>query len=111
MSKNFVCHGRTLDFKSTESALVPSGSVVALETMIGVAETDLQPGKAGVLNVEGVFRLPTESTADLKLGADCFWDTDKKQIVSAAAATAVPAGTVWAAAGNGTTIAQIKINA
>ena len=118
MAKNIVCRGVTMDYKNGGSAVIMAGSVVALSGMIGIAETDILPGKVGALLTEGVAKLPKASADTFTQGMAVAWDADAEKVAAVAAqggdaggaASNPPAGIVWADAGNGTTAVQVKIN-
>ena len=125
MAKNIVSRGVTMDYRNTGSSVVLAGSVVALPGMIGIAETDIPPGKAGALLTEGVARLPKASADTFTQGAPVAWDDEGGKVVAATAtatapdgqteavqtASNPPAGIVWADAGSGVTVVQVKLNA
>lgn len=130
MAKNYVCRGVTMDYKNGGSAVIMAGSVVPLPGMIGVAETDIPPGKVGALLTEGVVRLPKASADTFAQGMAVAWDAETGKVAAVTAtdstpkqqgqegetggtstpASNPPAGIVWADAGSGTTAVQVKLN-
>lgn len=129
MAKNFVSRGVTLDYKNSGSTVIAAGSVVAFSGMIGIAETDIPPGSVGALLTEGVVLLPKGNTDAFTQGEAVAWSDGDGKVVSMSATASAPAGQtegeqaasattsnppagiVWADAGSGTTVVQIKLNA
>lgn len=127
MAKNFVSRGVTMDYKNSGTEVIPAGTVVPLAGMIGIAETDIAPGKVGVLLTEGVFRLPKGSSSTFTQGVSVVWDEDSGTVaVPTSSASAgqseesqaasqtdspPPAGIVWADAGSGVASVLVKLNA
>ena len=113
MAKNFVCDGNVMDYTNRGASVIASGAVVPMAAMIGVAEADIAPGQVGAVSVVGVFNLPkkTGSGAALTAGGGAWWDDTNKYIVGAEASGLIPAGKVFADAGDSAATARIKINA
>lgn len=113
MAKNYVCDGNVMDYLNTGAAIIASGAVVPMAAMIGVADANIAPGQVGAVSIVGVFNLPkkTGSGAALTAGGGAWWDGTNKQIVGAAADGLIPAGKVFADAGDSAATVRIKINA
>ncbi len=113
MAKNYVCDGKVMDYQNAGASMIASGAVVPMAAMIGIAETNIAPGKVGAVSIVGVFSLPkkTGSGAALTAGGGAWWDGTNKQIVGAAADGLIPAGKVFADAGDSAASVRIKINA
>jgi predicted RecA/RadA family phage recombinase len=110
MAKNFVQEGRNIDYLNTDAASIASGSVVAIGVLVGVAQTDIPPGKTGAVAIEGVWKLPKDTATELTAGALVYWDTVNKKIVAVTGANIVPAGVAVAAATSAAATANVKIN-
>lgn len=110
--KNYVNQGCTVDY--TAGADITSGAVVALGNQIGVAVDDIANGETGVLRLDGVFTLPKVSAADIAQGESVIWDSSASAFDDnqATPATGDISGccVAVAAAGNGETTVDVKIN-
>lgn len=113
MAKNFVCDGKVMDYLNAGTSTIVSGAVVPMAAMIGVADANIAPGQTGAVSITGVFSLPkkTGSGAALTAGGGAWWDSTNKYIVGAAADGLIPAGKVFADAGDSAATVRIKINA
>ncbi len=110
MAKNYSYAGKTVDYKNLGSDTIYSGSVVVMGTMIGVAASDIAPGKVGTVHVAEVWKLPKANTSAFTLGDAAFWDTAGKLVVAAAGDGIVPAGTVFSDAVASAATVSVKLN-
>ena len=93
-----------------------SGDVVVVRAgatgKIGVSLTTVAASTAGEVELEGVFRLPKDTTTALGIfavGAFAYWDVAAGEINSQASAN-VLAGMVVEAAGAADTTVKVKLN-
>lgn len=93
----------------TAGATITSGSGVLVGKRLGIATTDMVNGTKGSLAMEGVFNLPKLSTDVVAQGDLLYWDDTNKRLTTTATAN-TQAGFAFAAAGNGVTTVDIKIN-
>ena len=105
--KNFVQEGNVIDHVAT--ATRASGAVVLMGTKIGVCVGDIANGATGVVRVEGVFTIAKLSTDVVAQGAALYWDNTNSRLTVTASGNTY-AGYATAAAGNGATTVNIKIN-
>jgi predicted RecA/RadA family phage recombinase len=84
----YVHHGDTVNY--TPSVLVPAGSVVVVNDLLGITTRDLPANQPGSLAVVGVFDLPkaTGAGSALDMGVLAYWDATN-QVVTAADASGV----------------------
>lgn len=109
MATNYVQRGIIVKYANKTVDLVPSGGVVVMDDMVGVALEDIPAGKSGDVQIAEVFRLPKEATA-LVLGNKVYWHTANKKIVKASEAGVVYAGRVIEDAGTAAGTVLVKIN-
>ena len=108
MSRNFVQEGSVIDH--APAALQPSGSVVVIGSVVGVATADIPAGTAGSVAVEGVFTLPADNTLTIAQGAQLYWDAVAGKMTTVTVNN-IPAGKAWAAKPLAGTTVKVKLNA
>lgn len=106
--KNFLHEGERITV--TAGVGVSSGDLVVVGSRVAVACADIATGATGAAATEGVFTLPKKSTDVIAQGVPVYWDADPGEITTTATDNTL-AGYAFAAAGGGTTSAQVKINA
>ncbi|MCL2563598.1 MAG: DUF2190 family protein [Oscillospiraceae bacterium] len=103
MKATFWQAGNALDYQNTGNTVIEAGSVVDLNTRIGVAGTNIQPEQVGSVHVEGVFVMPKAAGA-IALGAAVFYNSTAGNITTTGGGN-TPAGyAVQAAAADGVTV-------
>lgn len=108
MTTKFVQPGDVIDY--TAGANITSGQVVLIGVRIGVALAAIANGSTGPLQVTGVFTIAKLSTDVVAQGAALYWDNSNSRLTTTASGNTL-AGYATAAAGNGATTVNIKINA
>lgn len=108
MTTKFVQPGDVIDY--TAGANIVSGQVVLIGARIGVALRDIANGKVGSMAMTGVFTIAKLSTDVVAAGALLYWDNGNSRLTVTSAGNTL-AGYAVAAAGNGATTVNIKINA
>lgn len=117
--KNFMQNGSRMRWKNSGSATVPSGALVSLPGMVGVAAADIPVGAEGELAACGVFMLPKEAAAsgkDVAQGAAVYLDADGKLTTAATATSGSDVtdnrriGVCWEAAPSTAASVNVKIN-
>lgn len=109
MAKNYVSEGDVLDYTAGGSAIA-SGAVVLMDKRIGVAVADIAANATGAVHVAGVWTLAKLSTDVVAQGALLYWDSTNSRLTTTASGNTL-AGYATAAAGNGVSTVNIKINA
>jgi predicted RecA/RadA family phage recombinase len=110
MAKNYSYPGKSVDYKNTGESAIHSGNVVVMGTLVGVAHTDINPGKVGAVAVTEVWKLPKADGTAFALGDAAFLDTANKVVAAAAAEGVIAAGTVFADAAAGAAVVLVKLN-
>lgn len=106
---NQISTGERLQYTNSSGSTITSGSGVLVGIKLGVAAGDILNTEIGILAMDGVFDLPKLSTDVVAQGVALYWDnTNKRLTVTAAGNTLV--GYAHAAAGNGVTTVQCRIN-
>ena len=105
--KNAVSSGNVIPY--TAGADLASGAVVLVGTKVGVATSSIANGSAGSIQVTGVFSIAKLSTDVVAQGAALYWDNTNKRLTVTASGNTY-AGWATAAAGNGATTVNAKIN-
>ena len=108
MTSKFVQPGEVIDY--TAGANITSGQVVVMGVRVGVALAAIANGASGSVAVSGVFALAKLSTDVVAQGALLYWDSGNSRLTTTSAGNTL-AGYATAAAGNGVTTVNIKINA
>jgi predicted RecA/RadA family phage recombinase len=72
--QNAKLNGLSLKYRNTGIEVIPSGALVALDDVVGIATTDIQSTSEGVLHTEGVFILPKKTGENIRCGQRVFWD-------------------------------------
>ncbi len=108
MTSKYVQPGEVIDY--TAGANIASGQVVLMGVRIGVALAAIANGATGSVQVSGVFTIAKLSTDVVSQGAALYWDNTNSRLTTTASGNTL-AGYATAAAGNGATTVNIKINA
>jgi predicted RecA/RadA family phage recombinase len=106
--KNAVSMGLTIDHAPSAQRL--AGAMTLIGARVGVAVNDVAATTVGVFAIEGVYTIPKLSTDVVAQGALLYWDNTNLRLTTTSAGNTL-AGSAFAAAGNGDTTVQIKINA
>lgn len=106
--RNFIRDGRVVNATAPSGGIASSAGVV-IGNLFGVAATTAAEGEAFQLVTHGVFELPKLNTAVLAAGAIVSWDATNKRC-DVPASGLYPIGTAIAAAGNGATTVQVRLD-
>ncbi len=109
MSKNYLGEGNVLQY-AAGGAAVASGAVVLMGKRLAVAIADIAANTTGSVTVVGIFSIAKLTTDVIAQGDLLYWDAGNSRLTSTAAGNTL-AGFAVAAAGNGVTTVNIKINA
>lgn len=74
MLASFWQKGEFIDFVNETESVIPANTVVSLNTRVGIAGTDIQPGEKGSLALEGVYKMTKTSTEKITLGTEVYFD-------------------------------------
>jgi len=108
MTTKFVQPGEVIDY--TAGANKTSGQPVLVGTKLGICLADIANGSTGPVAMTGVYTV-TKLTADVVTqGAALYWDNGNSRLTTTSAGNTL-AGYAFAAAGNGATTVNIKLNA
>lgn len=66
--------GESLDYINSTDATIEANTVVALIGRVGIAGTDILPGKIGDLHICGVFEFEKTGTEELVIGQTVYFD-------------------------------------
>lgn len=105
MNAKYWQKGEALDFTPTED--VKNGSVVCLESRIGIAASDIKANEQGHVHVVGVFAMDKAEGKAVKMGTALYYDEDADNITTDATGN-VPAG--YAAADAAESDATVLVN-
>lgn len=113
MASNHVQPGKVLDYTNGTGAPIPSGAVVVVGQILGVALKAIAAGGVGSVAVDGVFKVPKVSGAVIAQGESLTWDVSAGAFDDNAATTATgdvtgPCAVAFEAAGNGVTELAVK---
>lgn len=76
MKANYCHKGESLDYVNTTEAKIEAGDVLAMGGRIGVAGTDIEPGKLGSVHVSGVYEFAKKDKAALAVGTVVYLAAD-----------------------------------
>lgn len=107
MTTKFVQPGEVIDY--TAGADKTSGQPVLIGTKIGVCLADIANGSTGPVAMSGVYTVTKLSTDVVTQGAALYWDNTNSRLTTTASGNTY-AGYAFAAAGNGVTTVNIKLN-
>lgn len=86
----YIQRGESLDYINNGDTALEGGTVVALETRIGVIGGNTAPGAVGSVHVMGVFEIKKAAGKEVKQGAALYYDADAGEITDDA--SKIPAG-------------------
>nr|DAD83021.1 MAG TPA: protein of unknown function DUF2190 [Caudovirales sp. ct1Jx6] len=100
--------GDALDYTNPSSTdSIEAGTIINLTTRIGVAAADIPAGKAGVVNLVGVYALPKTAELAIAVGDAVYFST--KTGVVTKTNSDVPCGFAAAAAAEADATVLVKI--
>ena len=105
--RNYIQPGNTLTL--TAPAAIASGDVVAVGSIIGVANGDAENGAAVDVDTVGVFRLPKVSALAIAAGDVVYWDSSAK-LVNKTASGNTKLGVATEAAANPSADVAVRLN-
>lgn len=108
MAKNYIQEGDVLPYTAGGTAIA-SGAVALIGKRLAVALGDIAPNDTGSVSVTGVWSISKLSTDVIGIGDLLYWDAANSRLTATAAGNTL-AGYAAAAAGNGVTTVNIKIN-
>lgn len=76
--KNFVKNGEVLEIANGGIAIIPSGAVVVMAGLIGIAVANIAVGDTGSVNLEGVYEVPS-NVAIPAIGTPMYWNVGTQQ--------------------------------
>lgn len=114
MTTTYRQPGNVLDYTNTSGSTIPSGAVVVVGKILGVALAAIANNATGSVAIDGVHELPKVTTAVIPQGSNLLWDVSagKFDIGTATPATGDvggPPSVAFAAAGNGATTLLVKL--
>lgn len=106
--KNAVQMGSVI--AHTPTAARASGAMTVIGKRVGIAVNDVAANVEGMFSVEGVYNYAKLSTDVVTQGALLYFDAGNNRLTLTASTHEV-AGYAFAAAGNGVTTVDVKLNA
>lgn len=105
--RNYVKTGAIVSVTAT--AALASGAPVLVGNLFGVAQRAAASGEKAEILTEGEFLLPKEAAADFTEGEPVYFDAAAGKCGEKAAGRHL-IGVATVAAGNGATVAQVRLN-
>lgn len=105
--KNFKRHGETIAFTPTVDT--PSGTLVLIGGVAGVALADTLANQEGEARAEGVYELPKQAATTAAKGTDAYVTSGGN--VTGTATNNTRIGRFWSAAVANESVVAVKINA
>ncbi len=112
MANNYVQPGRVLDYVNGGGSTIPSGAVVVVGAVIGVALKAIPAGAKGSVQVEGVFTLPKKTGTAVTQGAALVFKAASKDFTVGTPASGDVSGAAafaFEAADSEATLLQVKL--
>ena len=109
MNAEYRQPGNNLDYYNDTDAVIYFGTVIPLESSIGVAGTNIDPGDTGALLITGVFKMPKDNS-NIKFGDAVYYDADA-DVITTTVESNVRAGIAATTAGATAGTVDVKINA
>ena len=106
--QNYIAQGNVLDYTNDTMALIPSGSVVVVGAIAGIAVTDIAIGATGAVNTNGAYNLPVDGLTAAQ-GQRVYWDTDANLVVAESSVTTTFLGTMYRACSGGDSSATVVL--
>jgi len=114
---NCISTGQSLNYTNNTAKDIKSGDIVVIESVVGVAITDIVVGLERAVAIVDVYALPKAAVA-INQGAKLYYDVDADPVGGTAGTGAltttaegnVYAGKAMAAAAGADTTVQIKLN-
>lgn len=107
MTSKFVQDGDVLDY--TPGSAVVSGKMVVVGVRVGITLAAIAAGATGPLAVDRVFNYAKLSTDVMAQGALVYYDSANDRLTTTSAGNTL-AGYATAAAGNGATTVNVRLN-
>lgn len=105
--KNFIQNGDTLTLAAPYDVVSGQGALVG--SIFGVASGDVLTGESGEFGLCGVYEL-TKATVDTPaVGAAAYWDDTNREVTTVSTSNTL-VGVFVEAAGNGDTVAKVRLN-
>lgn len=72
---SYLQRGEALDYTNSTSKMIPAGAIISIGDHIGVAGTDIPPGKVGSIHVVGVFEINKSDASEvIEQGKTLYFD-------------------------------------
>lgn len=79
--KNRISDGITVKYKNAGVSTINSGDMIQYSANLGIACVDIEPGKTGSVDIEGVFLLPKEAE-EFEPGQDLYVNVSTKKLTA-----------------------------
>lgn len=76
MKANYCHKGESLDYVNTTEKKIEAGDVLVIGSRIGVAGTDIEPGKLGSVHVSGVYEFIKKDKVAMDVGTVVYLATE-----------------------------------
>lgn len=100
--------GESLDYANETAKVIPAGTVIDLKERIGVAGTDILPGRVGSIHVMGVYSMSKAEGKEIAMGAGVYFSAKDGTITDEADGN-TPAGYAAAKAASADEVILVNI--
>lgn len=107
--KNYIAAGRVWDYTNTTGSVITSGSVVVMDSQVGISVGDIAIGDIGAVNMEGCYQVASVGFAKA-IGGTVYWDKVALNATGTASANTVLLGFLYKTSLVGDTTAQVVID-
>lgn len=107
--KNFVALGDSMEI--TAPAALLSGQGVLIDSLFGIAQTNIANGERGIITLNGVYDLPKVASQAWSVGAKIYWNNTVKVTTNVGTNNSLIGVAVLAVGGTpGEVIGRVRLN-
>lgn len=108
MSAEYVQNGEHIDWVNDSGVDKSYNDIIDLGSCLGVVQADVLAGATGVLELTGVFTMPSATDDDFDPGEKLYWD-GTKLVATSASGTNTPVGICVLAKVTATATARVRL--
>lgn len=107
--QTYIQQGDIWDYANTSGSTITAGTGVVINTVVGVAVSDIPDGTTGAVRVKGVVQFANPTAEVVAQGVALNFDATAQEMQLAVGDLA-GAGTAVTAAGDGVTVVWVSLN-
>ncbi|MBC16547.1 MAG: hypothetical protein CL942_05790 [Desulfovibrio sp.] len=75
--KTYIREGTRMPFTNSSGSSIPAGTPILVDSVVGVAVSEIKNGETGYLSMTGVHKVPVAAVS-VDQGAKAYWDDTNK---------------------------------